>query len=58
VIAKLTLAADGTVRAATTGASSLQDPIVEDCLNEKLRAVTFPASTGEVVLKIPLIFEG
>lgn len=52
------IAADGTVTSAETGTSTLQNPAVESCINERFLEFEFPASANSVTVKYPFLFNG
>jgi hypothetical protein len=49
--------ANGTVKNVVVSNSTIDNKKVEDCVDEQLRAMTFPTASGETQVKIPIKWE-
>ena len=58
IIVKFVIAKDGSVSSATTKASTMKNPIVEQCVNKRFLRMRFPSPKGGgiVIVSYPFVF--
>jgi outer membrane biosynthesis protein TonB len=58
LVVKFVIAKDGSVSSASTKASTLKNPIVEQCVNARFRRMRFPKPKGGgiVIVSYPFVF--
>jgi outer membrane biosynthesis protein TonB len=58
LVVKFVIAKDGTVSSASTKSTTLNNPIVESCVNERFQRMRFPAPKGGgiVIVSYPFVF--
>jgi hypothetical protein len=56
ISATITVAPSGRVRSVATSGASAAYPDLPGCIEDKVRAWTFPRALGETVVNVPFVF--